>query len=158
MDEPREDHGKTKLAWIQGKRGKRGKTGKPGEKEAIHPLRWRLLALWILVFSLLVGQALKDGREFDEKIQAERALSIKINCEQTNERNRRTIAALDARLEEAKKGATPDRLVQLQESRNFTASLINALAPHMNCADEIRRRVNPPKGEKPAKPTISTGE
>lgn len=61
MDE--EAKNKTKLAWIQGKRGKRGKQGKSGGLELQHKWRWRLLVVWIVIFSALVAYSVRENRE-----------------------------------------------------------------------------------------------
>lgn len=46
-----------------GKEGPQGKPGKPGAYEAVHRYRWKALSVWIIVFTLATGYALREARE-----------------------------------------------------------------------------------------------
>lgn len=130
-----------------GPAGPKGDKGNPGtNSEPIHPWRWRLLTGWVVGFSLISFFAFRDGRAVDEKIQDERALSIILNCEAQNQRHDQTINVLDQRINEAKRGQTPQRQKEIQASRDYTALLVDALVPKLDCEEEARKRVNPPKG------------
>lgn len=48
---------------------------------AIHPLRWRLLTVWIIVFSLAVGYAIRVQREQTNDIQKSRLHSCQASYE-----------------------------------------------------------------------------
>lgn len=47
----------------------------------IHPLRWRLLAIWIVIFSLGVGYGLRVQREQTNDIQSSRLHSCRASYE-----------------------------------------------------------------------------
>jgi hypothetical protein len=47
---------------VQGLQGEKGDPG-PMRTEPIHPWRWRFITIWIIVFSCLVGYAIRDGRK-----------------------------------------------------------------------------------------------
>lgn len=77
-----------------------------------------------------------------ERIQQERERSIRTQCVEQNHRNANTIRELDRRLLIARRVATPSQVKRLEESRAFTVSLINALAPRHDCDAVISRTVN----------------
>jgi hypothetical protein len=67
------------------------------------------------------------------RIQTERATNIRLNCLDQNRRHDQTVSTLDARLRLAQRTATPAQVRQIRQSRDFTVSLIGALAPRRDC-------------------------
>lgn len=67
-------------------------------------------------------------------IQQEREANIGRSCVDQNTRHDNTIRELDARLELASQTLSPAQRAQLEQSRDFTVALIDALAPRRDCA------------------------
>lgn len=69
-------------------------------------------------------------------VQAQRLDNIRGTCERDNQRHDRTIKALDKILlrAEGARGLTRGHRIEIRASRVSTILLINALAPHQNCA------------------------
>jgi len=57
----------------QGRQGPQGPRGEAGKYEAIHPYRWAALGVWIIVFTLATGYALRETRE---QAVSQEALSV----------------------------------------------------------------------------------
>ena len=103
---------------------------------ALLPLNAALLA----VLTVWGVQGRANDRAQIEAIQQERIANIRNACEETNQRHDATIAALDARFDQLKAGASLAERQQLQASRDFTVSLIDALAPTHDCAARVREQ------------------
>ena len=93
----------------------------------------------VFVISALVASCLNYNG-----IQDSRRDAIRNACEEQNERNRETIAQLDALLLTLRNNpevpqAEKDRS---QRNRQGTILLIEALAPSQNCDDLVKRRVD----------------
>ena len=91
------------------------------------------LILSVLVFAAVTVQT----RSVSEAIQENREELIRTGCEEQNARNHNTIATLDALLEQAK-DENPERARRIEESRDFTVLLINALVPVRDCDEVVR--------------------
>lgn len=110
-----------------------------GKGTPIHPWRWRALTAWIIIFSILVGLALRNGRQQDAEIQRQRADSIERNCNVTNGRHDAAITELNRIFAHALRDeADPRRIEQLRLSRRNSTLLINALSPRQDCAKLVR--------------------
>lgn len=113
-----------------------------GYRRWAHSTTVILSGLFVLQFALgllsihLLGA--NDDRVKD--INANRKESVLSSCAETNSRHDATIAALDDRLQQAiDSGQVPEEdLDRLRESRRFTVSLIDALAPERDC--ELRAK------------------
>jgi len=96
------------------------------------------LALVVLIPSMLaIGLVLREGRERIADLDRSRAEIIHSDCLDQNERNTATLRELDRRLELAISD-NPERAASARASRDFTVALIDALAPHRDCAALVR--------------------
>lgn len=105
------------------------------EREPIHPWRWRALALWIILFTVLVIWAIVQSRNSVHGISKNRKETFYNNCKTQNERHDATIAELHQLVQKISslKSTTPIKKTQLQGSVVFTTLLVDALAPKQNC-------------------------
>lgn len=78
------------------------------------------------------------------EIQRSRRDNILTACRETNRRHDHTVAVFDRLLDEAAKGASPQRRAQLAQSRTSTLLLIDALAPKRACAARVDRLTDTP--------------
>jgi hypothetical protein len=108
------------------------------EREPIHPWRWRALAVWIVVFSLIVVWAVAKTRSNVHAINQSRVEVALENCRSQNLRHDNTIRELNVLISELPK----DRQARAQASKPFTILLIDALAPKRNCATVIPEQIN----------------
>jgi hypothetical protein len=97
-----------------------------------------LLVAVVVVLSIWALQGRANDRDQIRAIQEERIGNIRDNCVETNRRHDATIAALDARFVQLAASASAKERQQLQASRDFTVSLIDALAPKDDCAARVR--------------------
>ena len=100
---------------------------------------YRITAALVIVVIVTAGIAaylIRENRLRSQDIQTQRFNSMVYNCQQTNDRNRNTVAALDQTMSkiEDRPGVSAERLAQLRQSRDFTVLLINALAPVRDCS------------------------
>jgi hypothetical protein len=79
-----------------------------------------------------------EAKRLAEAIQVQRAASLRLLCTEQNGRHDRTVRELDRRLALAVRMASPSRARRIRESRAFTVALIEALAPHRDCATFVR--------------------
>lgn len=84
-----------------------------------------------------------------EEIQQERAANIVRGCRDQNKRHDDTVMQLDALLTIAKLSVAgePGRAEQIEQSRDFTVALIDALAPVRDCQAVIEQQI--PSGSQP---------
>lgn len=77
------------------------------------------------------------------RIDASRAQVTYQACQEQNERGRKTIARYDQQIDVLTRSGLlkGERLERAKESRRFTVSLINALAPQQDCRALVRRRL-----------------
>lgn len=85
------------------------------------------------------------ARDLALTVQEQRVQATKITCADQNLRHDQTIAALDVILARTRKGASPADVRRIDQSRERTVLLINALAPRRNCA-EVVAKIAPPTG------------
>lgn len=79
-------------------------------------------------------------------IQQQRRDSVRKTCQEQNERHKNTVKVFNGIFAKALKKATdPVQRAQLLSSRNANLLVINALAPHQNC-DEVVRKAVPTEG------------
>jgi hypothetical protein len=77
-----------------------------------------------------------------KEIQASRKNSILISCEEQNSRNENSISTLNNLLSK-KLIVSKEKLMQIEQTKNFTILLINALAPKQNCAQRVEKFTRP---------------
>jgi hypothetical protein len=120
-----------------------------GRKANRGAISWLVRGFVILAAgNAIVGYAVIDvGKKASTRnseriadIQAQRKDSILSSCRDQNGRHDNTIRKLDKGLAAATK-AHPERAVQARESRSFTVTLIEALAPKQNCEQRARELV-----------------
>jgi hypothetical protein len=90
----------TPLRGERGPRGRQGQRGPRGDSEAIHPWRWRLLTLWVVLFTAIVFYALNEIRD-----NAEIAEALAEQNQANAATNRRLIISLgeyDTRLQDSR--------------------------------------------------------
>lgn len=113
----------------------------------------RRTVTWLVSFVLLVLFALggvtfylrgqdqaraTEAKRLAVAIQMSRIEIVRSSCEEGNKRHDATIKALDKRIREVSKTATPSQRARIQASRASTIALINALAPRFDCAARVR--------------------
>lgn len=87
---------------------------------------------WMLVITFFVALTVNKTSGLVGDIQASRVQS----CAETTRRHDATIARLDAQLDRATRRVGAVRAAQIRQSRDFTVSLIDQLAPprsHQQC-------------------------
>lgn len=102
---------------------------------------WLLIITATVVFAVFAARS--ENRHRIDDIQASRAESIRLTCEQQNERHDRALAALDSIVARRLGDASPVERRRLQASRATTATLIVALVPREDCERRVRRLVEP---------------
>jgi hypothetical protein len=98
--------------------------------------RWFLVLVFAMSFASAAFAVWLGHYESSHRIsgiQKSRAEIAYTNCLDQNGRHDKTIERLDVLLEKAVK-ANPEREMQIRASRASTIFLIEALAPHQNCA------------------------
>lgn len=83
----------------------------------------------IVLTAVAIGWAWDNGLRAADKIQAQRHQA----CVDQNMNRFNTVNTLDAFLDRAETGLKSNQRKQLEASRVFTVSLINALAPYRDC-------------------------
>jgi hypothetical protein len=108
-------------------------------------IRRGLIAFAIVgVFTTLAlfgfGYLLREQHKTTDLIQEQRRDAVRTTCEEQNKRHDRTVAVLERVLRDAEK-KTPERKAQIEAARASNLLLINALAPHRDCAQLIHLAV-----------------
>lgn len=117
-----------------------------------HVTRWRLLAVYFVVFTAVMGNLVLDNRNATEnnrkliilvakntaEIQKERTDSILRNCTDSNKRHHDTLKVLKKLLDK-----NPQPAAQKIAVYKSTKYIINALVPKQNCKKLIARSVSP---------------
>jgi hypothetical protein len=125
-----------------GPKGEPGKQGTPGKNTRVTWRDFWLLAITgIGLWALLNASGETNARI--AAIQAQRRQSVNNTCVAQDQRHDATIKRLNAGLNAAEKTASPAQLAQVRQSRAFTISLINALAPKQNCQAAVKRALAP---------------
>lgn len=91
------------------------------------------------------GDRVDDIAAAQKNIQQSRVDNTHTACEEQNDRHDRTIAELDALIAAAEKdpSVSARRIARIKRSRESTARLIQALAPHQDCLELVRDRFGP---------------
>lgn len=76
-------------------------------------------------------------------VQAAREYSIRLSCQEQNERHDNVIRQLDSIYADALKKATPKERAQINEGRAPTLLLIDALAPKRDCEKRVQQLSHP---------------
>lgn len=88
------------------------------------------------VAAWVVGGQVSDNTKISEQIQQSRTDATLSSCREQNERHDRTIHTLDLLLAQAIR-RSPERAVQIRQSRASTVLLINSLAPKRDCEQRV---------------------
>lgn len=83
-----------------------------------------------------------DNKQAIERLGEQKDSLIYKGCIEVNARHDNTIKALDDRIRKLRESGrlSKEALTNLENSRGFTISLINALAPHKNCIKLVKQR------------------
>lgn len=100
-----------------------------------------IAAIAIIAFCVLLFLIIQQQKEITGQtnaIQAERARSIRMSCEDQNRRHDSTIKTIDKLISKL----PPDRRAAAKSSRASTILIINALAPKQNCNYLVKNLVS----------------
>ena len=100
-----------------------------------------LLAVAVAASGVLSTLAFVANSDRVDQINTERVRNIERNCIDVNARHDAALTALDVVLDRAGEGASPERLRQIEQSRQSTKLLIEALVPKRDCVELAARQV-----------------
>lgn len=108
------------------------------ERRLASVLNYAVYGIVVLLAGGLVWAFVVNGSQTAE-IQSQRERNIRESCEAQNRRHDGTIGVLDRLIAQRAKSASPAEVRQMRSSRAYTVLLIDALAPHQDCADVVAR-------------------
>lgn len=100
-------------------------------KDDINVWRWRLLIVWIIVFTGAVAYSIHSTGQTTDRINESRVEITRANCDDQNDRNEQTTDLINRLTrEDQQRGAS---VAAAERFRSRTLLILNALVPVRDC-------------------------